>query len=285
MNLLLKIKELKKEMSKTEKRIANFVLKNVEDIKDMTTYEISQKCSTSQASIVRFSKKLGFKGFPEFKIALVEEIFSNINVTDNFIAGEEISRNDNIESVSRKITNKNLQAIKDTEALMDYNELEKAINMIQNADKIMIVGYGFSGIVAKDFSYKLSEIGFNAYFEAGPHIQFAYLPTMKKNDVVFVISYSGRTKEAVQFTKIAKKLGLFVISLTTLAPNPIRDLADIKLNSVGIPENSNYRITPLSPRISQLNVIDSIYVNLILKDKKRENYILNAIDITKDFKL
>lgn len=283
MSTLLKIKILKKEMTSTEKKIASYILKNKNNLKELNTYEIASECGVSQASIVRFSKKLGFSGFPEFKISIIEDFGKNEYENNVSVIDDKINKKDSIESICKKIALKNINAVQNTLSIMDMKELEKAITLIEKAKKVMIVGIGFSGIVAKDFSFKLVEIGKNIIFENDSHMQLSYLTTLTKNDVIFVISYSGQTKEIYDVIKEAKNRDIPIISLTTLAPNLIRDLADIKLNTVDLGEN--YRGSVLSPRISQFTVIDSIYVNLILKNKKRENYIKNALKIVKEHKI
>lgn len=283
MSIILKIKILKKEMTSIELKIANYIIKNSDELKVLNTYDIAKKCGVSQASIVRFSKKIGFSGFPEFKIALIQELGETMSKNSISVVDEEINSKDSVDTVTQKIINKNILAIQNTLAITDMEELERAIFAIEKSKKIMLVGVGFSGIVAKDFYFKLTEIGKNVIFETDPHMQLSYLTTLSKRDLIFVISYSGQTREVYNLVKEAKKRNIPIISLTTLAPNLIRDLADIRLNTVDLGEN--YRVSPLSPRISQFTIIDSIYVNLILRNKERETYIKNALDLVKEYKI
>lgn len=74
MSILIKLSEIKNTSSKIEQKIIEFILKNAEKIKFLNTYEIAENCSVSQASIVRFAKKMGFIGFPEFKISVIESL-------------------------------------------------------------------------------------------------------------------------------------------------------------------------------------------------------------------
>ncbi|MDO4690889.1 MAG: MurR/RpiR family transcriptional regulator [Fusobacterium sp.] len=283
MSTLLKIKILKKEMTNIEKKIANYILNNINELKNLNTYEIAQNCDVSQASIVRFSKKLGFSGFPNFKISLVQDL-GKINLENEIsVLDDEIDSKDSFSTICKKIAAKNINAVQNTISILDTKEIEKAINMIEKAKKIMIIGVGFSGIVAKDFSFKLTEIGKNVIFETDQHMQLSYLTTFTKKDIVFAISYSGQTKEVYSLVKEAKARNIPIISLTTLAPNLIRDLADVKLNTVDLGEH--YRGSSLSPRISQFTIIDSIYVSLVIKNKDMENYIKNAIELVKEHKI
>lgn len=281
MSVILKLNMMRSHLSKIEKKIADYILKNPEEVKQLTTYEVAKICGTSQASIVRFAKKMGFSGYPDFKLSLSQDMgirsVKEMNVIDS-----EIGLNDTLAEVCQKVSRENVKVIEDTYSILDMDELEKAVKMIAAAKRIMILGAGFSGVVGKDFSYKLLELGKNVVFESDFHIQLSLLTTMKKKDLLFVISYSGKTKEVYEITKQAKERGLFVIALTTIALNPIRDLADVRLNTVEL--GKNFRATALAPRISQMTLIDMIYVRLILGNKEMENTILDAMDIVKNFK-
>lgn len=283
MSTLLKIKILKKEMTNIEKKIANYILNNINELKNLNTYEVAKVCDVSQASIVRFSKKLGFSGFPDFKISLVQELGKISLENEVSVIDEEIGPKDSITTICKKIASKNINAVQNTISILDSKEIEKAVNLIEKAKKIMLIGVGFSGIVAKDFSFKLVEIGKNVIFETDQHMQLSYLTTFTKKDLVFAISYSGQTKEVYNLVKEAKDREIPIISLTTLAPNLIRDLADIKLNTVDL--GGQYRGSSLSPRISQFTIIDTIYVSLITKNKEMENYIKSAMDLVKEHKI
>lgn len=283
MSVILKLNMMRNHLSKIEKKIADYILKNPEEVKQLTTYEVAKICSTSQASIVRFAKKMGFSGYPDFKLSLsqdmgIRSVKKEINVIDS-----EIDASDTLAEVCQKVSRENVKVIEDTYSILDMKELEKAVQMIAKAKRIMILGAGFSGVVGKDFSYKLLELGKNVLFEPDFHMQFSLLTTMKKKDLLFVISYSGKTKEVYEITKQAKERGICVISLTTIAMNPIREIADIRLNTVEL--GTNFRATALAPRISQMTLIDMIYVRLILENKEMRDNILDAMNIVKNFKL
>ena len=114
-------------------------------------------------------------------------------------------------------------------------------------------------------------------------MQLSCLSTMGKEDVLFVISHSGKTMEMYNIVKVAKSKNIKVISMTSVAPNPIRELADIKLSTVEM--KNNFRSTALSPRISQLTVIDMLYVKLMLENKNMQEYIFDAIELVQGFKI
>ena len=283
MGVLIKINSMLDNISSTEKKVGEYILENPDKIKDLNTYELANITKTSQATVVRFAKRLGFKGFPAFKLALSQDLGNRKAESHVNIMHEEIKPTDTFEVIGKKVATENTMAVNNTYEITDFKELEKAVKIISDARKIMLAGVGFSGIVAKDFHFKLLELGKESLFEADTHMQLSCLATMNENDVLFVISHSGKTLEVFNLVKAAKNKKIKIITLTSVVQSPIRELGDIKLSTVEM--KSDFRATALSPRISQLTVIDMIYIKLMLENEKLQDYIFNAIELVKSFKL
>lgn len=283
MSVIIKINSMKSQLTSTEKKIADYILKDPEAIKNLNTYEVAINCDASQASIVRFAKKLGFKGYPDFKLSLSQDIGNRKAESNINIMHEEIKPNDSFEVIGKKISHENTVAINNTYEVIDFKQMELAVKAIAKAQKIMVVGVGFSSIAAKDLYYKLLELGKTAVMEMDAHTQLSCLSSMSEKDLLFVISHSGKTIEMYNIAKAAKEKGVKIIAMTSIVPNPVRELATIKLNTIEI--KGNFRSTAFSPRISQLTVIDMLYTKLMLENKEMQKYIFNAIDLVKGLKL
>ena len=284
MSVISKMKEMQSELTAKEKKISKYILQHLDKIVYMNTYQIADKCKVSQASVVRFAKKLGYSGFPEFKISFGRDMGRrDVEEKINFIY-EDIQETDELDDLIKKIAYANSNIIQDTYSVLDTNTVKEAVEIIKNARKIFILGAGYSGIVAKDFHYKLGELGMNSICEADYHIQLASISTLNESDVVFVISQGGKTVDIYNLVKEAKKRKAKIISVTQMSSNPIRDLADIKIST--IMEKNNFRSTALSSRIAQLTIIDIIYVALITENKElAEKYIGDALKLVSDFKM
>lgn len=284
MSVISKMKEMQGELTAKEKKISKYILQHLDKIVYMNTYQIADKCKVSQASVVRFAKKLGYSGFPEFKISFGRDMGRrDVEEKINFIY-EDIQETDELDDLIKKIAYANSNIIQDTYPILDTNTVKEAVEIIKNARKIFILGAGYSGIVAKDFHYKLGELGMNSICEADYHIQLASISTLNESDVVFVISQGGKTVDIYNLVKEAKKRKAKIISVTQMSSNPIRDLADIKIST--IMEKNNFRSTALSSRIAQLTIIDIIYVALITENKElAEKYIGDALKLVSDFKM
>ncbi|MGL6167086.1 MAG: MurR/RpiR family transcriptional regulator, partial [Fusobacteriaceae bacterium] len=117
---LIKLKEYQESFTKNEKKISNFLLENIEEIKVLNTYDLASKCDVSQASVVRFAKKLGFKGFPEFKIALAGDIAMKNSEKNIHIIYDEIKFDDATEILARKVVYENIKSVEDTYKILNF---------------------------------------------------------------------------------------------------------------------------------------------------------------------
>lgn len=282
--VLTKLKAIREQLTKNEVKIAEFILDNLDEIKNLNTYDLGEKCGVSQASVVRFSKKLGFSGFPEFKIALSSDMGRIEGQQNETFIRDAIKIDDDSKKIAKKVVFENIDTIEDTYKLIDFAAIDKAVEIIDKSKRIFILGVAFSGLTAKDLQYKLLELGKSAIYEGDIHIQFSNISTIGEGDAVFVISQGGKTLDIFNLLKEVKRRGVPIISLTKFSQNPIRDIADIKLNTAL--EKKSVRPNALSSRISQLLIIDVIYIKLIQKNRElAEKYIGDAIELVKEMKI
>lgn len=269
---LIKLKELKDSFTKNEKKLAEYLLENSENIKEANTYNLAEKCEVGQATVVRFAKKLGFKGFPELKLSLVSELFNKKQEKKVDIISDEIKIDDSTENLAHKVAYENIRSIESSLKTLSYKEIDKAVEALEKSEKIFILGAGSSSIVAKDMQYKMWELGKNIVFDTDQHIQLGNVSMAKKEDCVFVISYSGKTLDIYNTLLEYKKKGVTIISLTQIQENPIKDIADIKLTT--LVEKKDFRSNSLSTRMTQLTVIDILYVKMIQNDRDKADILI-----------
>ncbi|MGL4252541.1 MAG: MurR/RpiR family transcriptional regulator [Fusobacteriaceae bacterium] len=283
MSILIKLKEMRENFSKTDEKIADYINENLSKIRLINTYELAENSGVSQASIVRFAKKMGFSGFPEFKISLVEDIKGETAGEKLELVDKEIKIDDGTEDIAEKLLRRNISSLESTLKTMDFNNIEKAVESLKDARKILVIGAGSSAVIGKYFQSKLLEIGLDAVFEFDQHIQMLHVSRMDNRDVAFIISQSGKTLDTYTITKKLKGRGVEIISLTNMANNPIRENSDISLWTVS---DSSAMTSTFTHRIAQLSLLDILYVKLILKNRKlAEKFLDNAFQMTEDMKL
>lgn len=270
--------EMKNNFTKSEEKLKDYIIENLDKIKSYNASELANETGISQATIVRFSKKLGYKGFPEMRIALNKEEDQNQNIFHH-----KINITDDFYTTNKKIVYLNTSSLENTLELVKEDDYKKTINLIDNAKKIMIFGVGGSYLIAKDFAYKLLKLGKFVYAENDPQIQVSNLNSFTKEDLVIAISHSGSSKEVVKLVDIARKREVPVVSITKFAVNPLGKKSDINLKTSANEET--FRISSITARIAQLTVVDMLYVHLIKENyEKYSQYIGISKELVRNYR-
>lgn len=223
---------------------------------------LAKLTSTSPSAIVRFSKKIGYTGFPQLKIELAKDLVNASTEFDNLLDPDE-----SIEELVQKVHRSNISTIEKTYGLIDPLTIEKVAQQLIKAKSIHLFGIGGSGTVCEDFQHKLLRIGKTCIYYNDTHLQLTAVPNMMQEDCAFFISYSGKTKEMVTAAKWTKKLGVQSIAITQ---SPYNDLGKLVDTVITIPiEEKELRIGATSSRLSSLIVVDLLYYAIARQDKEQ----------------
>lgn len=260
MSCTLLIRACMDSMTDTEKRIADYLLVHGSDAMHMNAKELSVSCDTSPAAVVRFAKKLGFKGFTALKLDLARE--SAQAAPDAF--NSAILENDDLAAIISKAEKTHQRNTALTYQMINIATLQSAIDALLGARRVFLFGVGASGLLAMDFQYKCSRIGVPVFYHADSHTSLASAALLDKHDTVIAISYSGVTRETLLAAQSAHACGAKVIAVTQGNLNPLARLADFPLC---IPsEESTLRIGAMTSRNSGLLVLDLLYLGCVQKN-------------------
>ncbi|WP_404444502.1 MurR/RpiR family transcriptional regulator [Sutcliffiella horikoshii] len=256
------IKQIERQLDRftdAEKIVATFVLENAERVTQMSTKELATACSGSEASVIRFCKRLGIQSFKILKIELAKEI----SARSDAVLDMPLQFHDDTNTVIQKVMMNTMQALQNTQKILTVSSFNEAVEALSGAERVYLYGVVGSAIVAQDFKQKLLRINMPVYQSEDNHLQMMMLANTTKADVVFVISTSGKTKEVIDVLTLAKERGVRTILLTQHAPSPARRLADIVLTMSE--EEQNLRIGTMTARIAQLAIIDALFISICSK--------------------
>ncbi|MDI3310333.1 MAG: MurR/RpiR family transcriptional regulator [Thermoanaerobacterium sp.] len=265
-SIILKIRSVYNSLTKTEKKVADYVLNNVGDVIYLSITELAEKADVGETTIVRFCRHIGMSGFQEFKLNIAKDM-----VGPETSIHEGINFQDSLETLVQKITTENTLVLSNTTKILSLNELERAVDAILKANKIEIFGVGASGYTALDAKYKFMRLGLNVNANLDPHIQAISAVGLHDGDVAIGISFSGSTKDTVETCRLAKEAGAKIICITNYARSPITSNADIVLLTSA--RETPLRSGALTSKIAQLHLLDILYtaVAIRLKDKAIQN--------------
>jgi len=256
MNVMLNMLKYKDDLSMAERAVLDYLIENKAVLKDFYVEKIAEAAFASPASVVRMCKKLGYKGFKDFKI---DFILSNAKVEipeakeyDDVI----LSKNSNY---GESVIQNNIRVLEDTLKIHDPVALHKAAETIMKARRIFIFGKGSSYLVCKDLEMKLRRINKLAIAQGESHEQLVDASFLNQNDVVVFISNSGKTKEIVSAALLAREKKATIISVVKLGASLLADLSDIILYTTSL--EGEFRSAAMTSRISQFCVIDALFTN------------------------
>lgn len=208
-HILLKYQTL----SKTEKKVADYVINNSQNLLNIHIQELADKIDVSIATITRFCKKIGTKNFVEFKILLRDA------VEQTFELGETI------ETVAQFYH----AVIKSTHSVAEIKDYELAANWIRSARQIHVYGLGSSGLSAQELKIRLSRMGFSVDTHIDSHGMIINASILSSTDIVIAISSSGQTREVIDSIKVAKSNGAKIISITNFSETALANQSDLIL--------------------------------------------------------
>ncbi|WP_125154819.1 MurR/RpiR family transcriptional regulator [Clostridium rectalis] len=256
---LIKINEILKDLSPSEKKIGKFILENPKMISQLSIGELAQMSGSSEATVVRFCKILGFNGYKDFKVSIIKDV-ANMGEDIDEEQYTDVEPGDPLDIIMENISYNNKKSIDNTLEILSEDQIKKSVKAIITAERIDFYGIGASYIIALDALQKFSRI--NKVVSAYPdtHMQIASASNMKYGDVAIAISYSGETKDTYDSIRVAKECGATTISITKYGQNSISELCDINL-FVSAPEIT-IRSGAMSSRIAQLNVVDMLFAGV-----------------------
>jgi len=263
--VLLRITEKLEYLSPSERKIANYILENPEEVVGLSITELADRVGISKAGIMRFCKSIDFNGYREFALKYASEIaVSKNNGNNESIEYIDIQAGDKFETIIKNVCLNNKKAIDDSYSILDYSEVERAVKCIMATKCINIFGVGASYIVAMDAQQKFLRINKYCSAYSDSHLQMTAAANSSAGDVAIGISWSGETKDTIEASKLSKKNGATLISITKYGKSHLAEIADIKL-MLAAPETL-IRSGALSSRTTQMNMIDIIYSCIISQD-------------------
>lgn len=257
--LLTYLQGIRASLNATDRLIAECVLADPEKVVTSPIAEIKRSSGASVGSIVGFCRRLGHSGFAEFKIALARDLAQS-----GLPAGGTAHHR---ESLLDKVFHFHAQSLTDTLRINSQSTFEQVARLLENARRIEFFSIGLSYPVAYTASCKFLLIGLPAVAQSDSHIQLIGATQLREGDVAFGISCSGTTRETVQCLEVAKSKGAQTICLTNAVNSPITLHSDYSLYAT--PSEIKYFQAPLASRVTQLAVIDAIFVALALERKDR----------------
>lgn len=234
-----KIEEVRDTLTKSEKKLVEFIENNSHKVRNYNVMELSEKSGISAPSIIRFVKKLGYSGFFEMRMAL------------NRLANQ----NTKLEKKYNSIVELYKSALENTMDFMDEKILENLLEIIKESKKIVVAGVEGSEDIARDFYKSLLKKGKNVYFDRDIEVLQDIVTSFSEKDIVILFCHLGENQELINLIDRAYEKESVVISITKAERNRVGEKSDVNI----ITDN-----TEKTFKITQRAIADTILENIDL---------------------
>lgn len=261
-------------LSPSEARVAMAAINDPAGTAASTIGELARRCDTSETTVIRLCRTIGFGGYPEFRLALAAAAAASPE--GEYISGE-ILPDDTTEQVVRKVTGADAQAITETADHVSMRSLEDAAGAIGAASRTDLFGAGASSFVAQDMQFKLHRIGLTSHCFADPDLAISSAALLGRGDVALGLSHTGSTKDVIRYLEVAAESGATTVAITNHPRAPISRTSDIVLTTAA--RETTFRSGAMASRIAQLTLVDVLFV---LVAQGRVDVAMEALQRTHD---
>ncbi|MET7426112.1 MurR/RpiR family transcriptional regulator [Dactylosporangium sp. NPDC005555] len=260
----VKIRGLLPSLSPAEQRVGRIVAEESATAAQLTITELSKRAETSETTVIRFCRAIGFSGYPELRLRLAAEAGrAQDEGGPGEAPGSDISQTDDLATVVKTIAFADARAVEDTAAQLDLEILQQVIDAVAAARRVDIYGVGASAFVARDFQMKLHRVGLVAYTWSDLHLALTSAALLDERDVAIGISHTGTTVDTIEAFGEAGRRGATTVALTNFPKSPITRIADLTLTTAA--RETTFRSGAMASRLAQLTVVDCVFVGVAQK--------------------
>ncbi|MEU9834150.1 MurR/RpiR family transcriptional regulator [Streptosporangium sp. NPDC048047] len=270
-NLVATVRAVLPSLTPAAQAIARLILDDPGMVARSTITEFSAVSGTSEATIVRTARALGFAGYSQLRFALAAAVARE--EPERLVPGD-LGPDDPLTDVIAKVARAESEALADTSAQLNPDRLGAVIEAVAAARRVDVYGVGASGLVAVDMEQKLMRIGLSGHAFTDSHLALTSAALLRPQDVAVGVSTSGETPDVLAPMRVAHKAGAATVAITNNPRSSLAELADHVLVSAG--RETAFRPGALASRISQLLIVDCIFVGIAQRTFETSEAALRA---------
>jgi DNA-binding MurR/RpiR family transcriptional regulator len=268
---LVRIRSERDQMSAIERRIADFLLENAHLLRDYSSQQLADALGISQSSVVKFSQKLGFKGYPDLKFSI----------------GAAVARNGAVEAVqpakaapdapmAEALWQAKAKSEEETRLINPSDQLDAVVALLAHATRIFVGGVGADGLRAQLFAHQLGVLGLCAICHTDVLMLDASLACASEGDVLLLFCEHGRQVDLCHVARDFRARHGKVVSISRHTANPLRAHADLAL--LVSAHDDRPHVEPLLYQAATQHLLDRVFVQMCEASAERGAQLKAALE-------
>ncbi|MBM4301475.1 MAG: MurR/RpiR family transcriptional regulator [Deltaproteobacteria bacterium] len=269
---LIRLRGLYPSLKTALRKVADVILRQPEMAIYASVNEVAAAAAVSEATVMRFCRILGFKGFQDFKIALAREMV----IPSPLFYEEEDGEGEDEVAIVRKVFQTNRMALQETLEILEIEAMKEAAQLLLTARQIMVVGVGGSGPAVTYAGNRFLLLGLKAYMYTDFYLMLTAASMLSPGDVVLAISNLGTTREIVETAGIAREREARVMCITNNSLSPLARLCNPALvtasREVTLPEQA------VASLVCQIAILDTLFALITQARGEQSRETLDEIE-------
>ena len=261
-----------------EKKAADYILENQQKVQFMSISELAEACGVAEATVSRFCRRLGYKGYNAFKLAVAQSLAALRGSGASPMSGR-VRTGDSLEESCLMLHAAGVAALDQTMELMTPETVYAAVELLEKAGKVLCMGQGGSMLLAQAAAHQFSSASGKFFAVGDSHMQVMAAANLEKDDVVLFFSYSGSTRDMLDTLAIARERGAKCVLVTRFPKSPGAALADVVLQCGA--DESPLQVGSAQAKIAQIYVIEVLFYELCKRHaddtRQRRNRVARAL--------
>ncbi len=263
------------DLTKSEKRIANFLRKNQEESAFLSANEIASRLDLSEASLVRFARSLGFSSYPAMR-AVLQDNFRRRVTHSARLRGRLNDLRDGSD-IFERLTATEIDFLTQALDSIKREELNKAVEILHEHDRVFVFGLGPSVSLVDLLELRLRRFGREVVPLTSSGREFLeYLTMMEENDLLFVICFFDQNPALKLVIDYANKVGATIIMLTDTLEAILGDKVDVVLSAKRGPIGEFHSL------VVPMTVINALLLSLASMEQEKTMTLLDKLDNLRD---
>ena len=266
-DLLQRVQDHYGKLRPSEQIVADYLRNHANRRLSHSITDLARILGLSEATISRASRALGYSGFSDLKLSMAE---GAVNRTGLANIPTELDSHDSLIATSAKLANLLAASIQSTQANLDTEKLKLCLKAIRSARKILLAGCGGAAAICDEAAHMFMKAGLDAASYSDGYTQIVAAANMTPDCLMIGISHTGTTQNVANALRLAREAGATTIAITSDATSEVSQAAEIALitgssTTPSVPLYGDF----LEGRISQLFLIDVLYLGLLFEDGSR----------------
>lgn len=260
--------------SKSEAIIAEYLVINADEISNLTATELGEKTYTSKATVLRFSKKLGFQRFSDLIHQLLIETIEQKRVLE-IAKHRPVNQTTKTEELPTSVMAMYDEILTMTRLGINHNDLQRAINYLVQASHIDVYGVGITESCAQAAAFKFQTIGINSSAQTNVNEHFIAATRSDQTRTAIILSFTGGNPLMVETANYLRKQHVFIVGIGGNVDKSLSEQSDLYFN---VPTRQSILNMEAVDQLMSINyILDTLFAGLTVR--YHDNVIKNSVNL------